>query len=294
MTMINFLHVHWGITVLPSRSMDITTAFTLMQLNPGTATQDDARRAYKRLALEVHPDKNASATASEEFVLLQEAHEVVHAYLSSAPEPTVLEVGPQDVCKGVPLRRVEVEVMARCEACHGYGAPNPRNVFECIECRGVGKAGCPGCAGIGRVPKRGCACRTCHGTGRVREKRRVEVTVPVGAAAGDALAEGVVCAHRAFDGWRWRLEGRDLLIEVDVTIREAMCGISRGVETCRGPQTVTIDGPVDIWKPLVLRGHGVTGTGDAVVAFRVAGWGCPLERLRMYAPALRRVFGKDQ
>lgn len=275
-----------------SKGMDVATAFTLMQLAPGDRPgAEDARRAFRRLALEVHPDKNPSGTAAEEFALLQEAHETVQAYIAScadAPAPVEVVVSPQDVCKGVPVRHVDVEARVMCTACHGVGAPNPRNVFECIECKGTG---CPSCAGLGRVPKRGCACRSCHGLGRVAERRRAQVRVPVGARDGDELARGVVCRHRSYDGFRWRVEGEDLLIELDVTVAEALRGLSRSVETCRGLQTVSVDAPVDLWRPVTLHGHGLTGTGCAVISFKVTGWGCPAERLRTFAPALRRVFG---
>ena len=270
--------------------MDVATAFALLQVTPSDDSES-ARRAYRRLALELHPDKNPSATAAEEFAVLQEAHEVVQAHLSSGKRPSVVEVSPRDACRGVPLQRVDVDVSVMCKACGGVGAPNPRNVYQCIECSG---AGCSACAGIGRRPKKGCACRTCRGTGRVPEKRRVEVAVPVGVRDGDELAPGVVCRHTAYDGWRWRIGGTDLLVELDVTLREALCGLSRTIETCRGPQTVSVDAPVDLWCPLTLRGHGLRGEGDAVVTFRITGWGCSSDRLRLFGPALRKVFGPTE
>ena len=44
---------------------------------PLDATSEDIKDAYRRESLRLHPDRNAEATATEEFIRVQEAHSVL-------------------------------------------------------------------------------------------------------------------------------------------------------------------------------------------------------------------------
>ncbi len=50
--------------------------YQVLQLQP-TASAADIRKAYRRLALEFHPDKNNTQQASERFVIISEAYAVL-------------------------------------------------------------------------------------------------------------------------------------------------------------------------------------------------------------------------
>lgn len=84
-----------------------------------------------------------------------------------------------------------------------------------------------------------------------------------GAPAGDLLAAVEVEPHRFF-----RREGRDILLELPVTLKEAVLGARIEVPTIAGPVTLTIPPRSADGSRLRLRGRGVQG-GHQVVVLKV-------------------------
>jgi DnaJ-class molecular chaperone len=90
-----------------------------------------------------------------------------------------------------------------------------------------------------------------------------------GGPAGDALIEIHVHPHRHF-----RREGRDVHVEVPVTLSEAVLGGKITVPTPTGPVAMTVPRRSDTGSVLRLRGRGVAAhggqaAGDAFVTLRV-------------------------
>ena len=78
-----------------------------------------------------------------------------------------------------------------------------------------------------------------------------------GGLAGDALIEIHVAPHRFF-----RREGRDVHVELPVTMSEAVLGGRIMVPTPTGPVTMTVPRRSDSGARLRLRGRGVAAHGD--------------------------------
>ncbi|HCL05970.1 MAG TPA: hypothetical protein DHW64_08410 [Chitinophagaceae bacterium] len=53
-----------------------TDYYQVLQIQP-TASSEEVRKAYRRLALEFHPDKNKTQQASTQFVMIREAYAVL-------------------------------------------------------------------------------------------------------------------------------------------------------------------------------------------------------------------------
>jgi molecular chaperone DnaJ len=59
--------------------MDVPSALRLLSLNP-PFDHDDLKQAYRRMALQYHPDKNKSDNAKMEFQALTEARCLLEWY----------------------------------------------------------------------------------------------------------------------------------------------------------------------------------------------------------------------
>jgi DnaJ-class molecular chaperone len=90
-----------------------------------------------------------------------------------------------------------------------------------------------------------------------------------GGPAGDALIEIHITPHRFF-----RREGRDVHVELPVTMSEAVLGAKIMVPTPTGPVTMTVPPRADTGTKLRLRGRGVAAhggqaAGDEFVTLKV-------------------------
>src|SRR5205814_168694 len=148
---------------------------------PETATTDEIKKAFRRLAKQYHPDRNPNKPqAAERFKEINEAHDVLSD----------------------PAKRKKYDQLRRYGAFAGAGSGGgargaPGTTFStCPECKGrgtisFGQGGfavtrpCPVCRGRGRVPAQ--PCPTCHGSGEVRVEKRLAITIPAGTEDGTRL-----------------------------------------------------------------------------------------------------------
>jgi molecular chaperone DnaJ len=212
---------------------------------PRNATQEEIKRAYRRLAMKYHPDRNpGNREAEEKFKEISEAYEVLsdpqkralydregYAGLKKSGYTGFEDISDifktfsdlfeeffnfsfeesfqskrrdgADISTEVWLDfenlfqnskvNLELERWETCETCQGLGYDPQKGLKVCEYCEGKGKVAyregffrvsylCPECGGKGStyVEK----CPTCKGSGRVRKKRTLQITIPPGVEDG--------------------------------------------------------------------------------------------------------------
>jgi DnaJ-class molecular chaperone len=265
---------------------------------PRTATDDQIRRAYLKLVKELHPDVNPSKTAEERFKKVTAAHEI----LGDPEQRRKFDSGEIDA-SGEP-RRPTWRPQGAGAGAGGRGRGGGGPIFEDFGdvfsdlFSGVGRGG--GARAGGGFAMRGRDVRYTLDVDFLEAvqgaKKRVtlpdngvlDLTVPegvidgqvlrlrgrgepgvAGGEAGDALVEIHVRPHRDF-----RREGDDILIDLPITIDEAVLGGKVEVPTPTGRVQLTVPKGTSSGTVLRLKGKGVrngaTGaTGDELVTVKI-------------------------
>lgn len=256
------------------------------------ASRDEVRRAFRRRARELHPDRNpGDPKAEERFKELVAAVEQLEgakpgATSRTAPRGTVRRSGTSG--PPAPERKRKSWLDGVLEELFGRGAaagaaiprgPDVRgeHTIRLAEALRGGEVGvrmrvevpCAGCGGkVLRPP-----CKDCGGSGRSVDERRLRLPVPAGTRDGDeVLVEGggaVGPGGRPGDlRVRLRIEfppgvmqvGDDLHLELPVTVSEAVLGGRLRLNTPAGSVVLTLPPGSDGRSRLRLRGHGLPAT----------------------------------
>ena len=198
--------------------------------------------------------------------------------------------------KEIDLNRTET-----CDACHGSGCEPGTTADTCPDCRGTGtvrvqRGGggfafsttttCPKCRGTGKIIHS--PCKACGGTGSVRRKKRVSVTIPAGiddgqavslrgqgnagvngGPAGDLLVGIRIKPHDLF-----QRDGTTVLYEHKVSFYQAAMGAELEIPTIDGKVKWTLPAGTQPGTTFRLRGKGIPelrgrGRGDQYVTVRV-------------------------
>jgi len=192
-----------------------------------------------------------------------------------------LEEAATGTTRGLKMSRDEP-----CPVCSGAGH-EPGHVPEtCPACHGTGQlrqgqAGfavltvCSQCRGTGKIVTHPCG--RCHGSGHVRARRELSVTIPAGAESGTRLrlkGEGepgrgggpngdlyvvvTVQPHALFER-----DGADLVCEVPITLTDAVLGGTVKVPTLDGLAELKIPEGTQTGAKLRMRGLGLPEMGKA-------------------------------
>ena len=216
--------------------------YTLLGLNLA-APLEEVKRAYRRLAMRWHPDRNPSTAAESEFKRIKEAYELIldpqrykqwqQTQASAAPPrhdtPPEPAATGEDVTQTLILtleeaahgcvKSVELNRSSRCALCHGSGRVHHTHSIPCVQCNGIGRLRgdnrgsrlCGGCGGRGYLRESECA--ECAGSGWRKKLRTLSVKVPPGIVHGERLRLARQARHAA-EGVNSEGAAGDLYLEI--------------------------------------------------------------------------------
>jgi molecular chaperone DnaJ len=205
-----------------------------------TASLEDVKRAYRRLAMRWHPDRNQTASAEAEFKRIKAAYELIldpkrHAEwqqgraasgTATDDEPDEQTTTGDDLTQTLILtleeaahgcvKSIELARSSRCTPCHGTGRVQHTHSTPCALCNGIGRVRgdshgtrlCDGCGGRGYLRETDCV--ECAGSGWRKKLRTLSVKVPAGILHGERLR----LARQARQGPEDGSAAGDLYLEV--------------------------------------------------------------------------------
>ena len=253
-----------------------------------TSSADDIRRAYRKLAKELHPDVRPNDKAAEERFKRATA---AFNLLSDPATKSRFDRGEIDADGNERMgfnSRPGAQQRAGARAHAGAGPAaadfDLGDIFSDLFGSGVG-----GGRGFSRMRGRDIRFTldidfidAINGARRrvsLAEGRTLDVAIPAGVesgqvlrlkaqgapgvqggAAGDALVELNVRPHAIF-----RREGQDVHMDLNISLAEAVEGARIQVPTPTGPVALTIPDGANTGKVLRLKGKGVAGHGDQFV-----------------------------
>ena len=181
---------------------------------------------------------------------------------------------------------IEIEVNEECSTCRGSGAAPGAKLQTCPECKGrgtisFGQGGfavqrpCPMCLGRGQIPSE--RCPTCGGSGEVRARKQVNVTVPPGTDNGTRVrlkGQGgrgpnggqpgdLIITFQVEPDRFYRREGLDVIAPVPINIAQATLGSKINVRTLDGKKVaIRIPPGTANGKRFRVRGQGIEKDGQ--------------------------------
>ena len=208
----------------------------------------------------------------------------------------------EEIAHGVE-KEISIEKSVPCPDCGGRGAKNSSDVKTCPACNGTGQvqrvvnsflgqtvtySTCQQCGGEGKIISN--PCRTCNGTGLVRQRETIKVKIPAGVEAGMQLTiqgEGHAAKNNGINGdllvvieeqehKDLKREGNNLFYTKVVSITDAILGADVEVPCIDGTVKVKVEPGTQSGTVVRLRGKGLPtvngygGVGDLYV--KIAVW----------------------
>jgi molecular chaperone DnaJ len=307
---------------------------------PKNASDEEIKKAYRKMAMKHHPDRNQgdpAAAAEVKFKEAKEAYEMLSdgnkraaydQYGHAGVDPNrgggahgaegfggfaeafgdifgeafggrgrqqgggrqvyrggdlsyAMEVTLEEAAEGKEAQ-IRIPSWDECTTCKGNGAKPGTKAITCTTCAGHGQVQmrqgffsvqqtCPTCKGTGKlIPE---PCVACHGVGKTKNNKTLEVKIPAGiddgmrirsagngepgtngGPAGDLYIEIRLKKHDIFER-----DGDDLHCQVPVSFPTAALGGEIEVPTLAGKAGIDIPDGTQHGKTFRLRGKGIKG-----------------------------------
>ncbi len=208
----------------------------------------------------------------------------------------------EEIAHGVE-KEISIEKSVPCPDCGGRGAKSSSDIKTCPACNGSGQvqrvvnsflgqtvtySTCQQCGGEGKIISN--PCRTCSGSGLVRQRETIKVKIPAGVEAGMQLTvqgEGHAAKNNGINGdllvvieeqehKDLKREGNNLFYTKVVSITDAILGAEVDVPCIGGTTKVKVEPGTQSGTVVRLRGKGLPtvngygGVGDLYV--KIAVW----------------------
>lgn len=207
-----------------------------------------------------------------------------------------VEITLEEAAKGIE-KTIKYKRNGKCGTCNGTGAEPGSAMKKCSKCNGSGRiktvqrtilgnfesyAECDECHGKGEIPEK--KCKTCYGTGIVKETVEQKIKIPAGiddgqklriSGMGEASETGgpngdlyVVIRVKPHELFERR--GEDIICEIPITFTTAALGGEVEIPTLNGKKNIKIPAGTQTGKLFKLRGEGIKSlrgsmTGDQLV-----------------------------
>ena len=207
----------------------------------------------------------------------------------------------EEIAKGVE-KEISIEKSVSCPDCGGRGAKNSSDIKTCPACNGTGQvqrvvntflgqtvtySTCQQCGGEGKIISN--PCRSCNGSGLVRQRETIKVKIPAGVEAGMQLTiqgEGHAAKNNGINGdllvvieeqdhKDLKREGNNLFYTKVISVIDAILGAEVEVPCLDGPYKIKVEPGTQSGTVVRLRNKGLPtvngygGVGDLYVKFAV-------------------------
>ena len=207
----------------------------------------------------------------------------------------------EEIAKGVE-KEISIEKSVSCPDCGGRGAKNSSDIKTCPACNGTGQvqrvvntflgqtvtySTCQQCGGEGKIISN--PCRSCNGSGLVRQRETIKVKIPAGVEAGMQLTiqgEGHAAKNNGINGdllvvieeqdhKDLKREGNNLFYTKVISVTDAILGAEVEVPCLDGPYKIKVEPGTQSGTVVRLRNKGLPtvngygGVGDLYVKFAV-------------------------
>jgi DnaJ-class molecular chaperone len=271
------------------------TPYELLGVKPD-ASADEIRKAYRKLAKQFHPDINPGKPEAEaRFKEISTAYDLLSDSDKRAryDRGEIDETGAERPPRGYYRSQAEGAQGWRYQPEGEMDLGDLEDLFAAFGSAGRRRRGEAGAGFRARGADRHFTLTVDFVTAATGGKQRLslapeewlDVTIPAGVedgqvlrlrgkggpgfgggTSGDALIEVHVAAHPLF-----RRDGDNVLLELPVSLAEAVLGARVSVPTVTGPVTMTIPKGSDTGRQLRLRGKGIQkkSPGDEIVTLKV-------------------------
>ena len=228
----------------------------------------------------------------------------------------------EEISRGVE-KEISIEKSVPCTECGGRGAKNSSDIKTCPACNGTGQvqrvvntflgqtvtySTCQQCGGEGKIIDN--PCRSCSGSGLVRRRETIRVSIPAGVEAGMQLTiqgAGHAAKNNGVNGDllvvieeqehpEFQREGNNLYHTHIISLPEAILGAEIEVPALDGTYKIKVDAGTQSGTVVRLKGKGLPtvnsygGRGDLYV--KLAVW-IPKKLDKEEKELVEKMNGKD-